>query len=90
MKKPETGPTLDNMLRESAAAKMQSGGLMKIDEVAALLDVGAATIHKMPLSSIRIGRALRFDPVDVGHLIAACKEPAVPRSNMWGMMGAQS
>lgn len=76
--------------RESAALKMQTGGLLTLAEVAALLDVGSSTVHKMPLSSIRLGRSLRFDPVDVGSLIAACKEPTIPRPNAWRAMEVQS
>ena len=63
--------------RQAAQQKMESGGLMKIDEVAALLDVNAATVHKLPLPSIRLGRLLRFDPADVSQLIAHSKEPVV-------------
>lgn len=61
--------------RESAALKMQTGGLLTLSEVAALLDITPAAVHKLPLPSIRLGRLLRFDPVDVGLLIASSKEP---------------
>ncbi|QRX83260.1 helix-turn-helix domain-containing protein [Glaciimonas sp. PAMC28666] len=63
--------------RQAAQQKMESGGLMRIGEVAALLDVNASTIHKLPLPSIRLGRLLRFDPKDVSQLIAHSKEPVV-------------
>ena len=60
---------------ESAAQKLSSGALLTIDEVAATLDLSHSTIHRLPLPSIRLGRALRFDPRDVQRLINECKEP---------------
>jgi hypothetical protein len=54
---------------------MQTGGMLTLSEVAALLDISTAAVHKLPLPSIRLGRVLRFDPVDVGRLIASSKEP---------------
>lgn len=63
--------------RQVAQQKIKSGGLMKIGEVAALLDVTASTVHKLPLPSIRLGRSLRFDPGDVIRLIDAGREPVI-------------
>ena len=62
---------------KTAAQKIATGVLMTIDEVAALLDVAPTTVHRLPLSSIRIGRSLRFDPKDVQLLIEDCKEVAL-------------
>lgn len=59
----------------SAASKFDTGALLTIDEVAAKLDVSHSTIHRLPLRHIRIGRSLRFDPVDLGHLIESSKVP---------------
>jgi predicted DNA-binding transcriptional regulator AlpA len=64
-------------IADSAAIKMATGSLMTLGEVAARLAVSPMTVHRMPLSSIRLGRSLRFDPTDVQKLIAHCKEPAV-------------
>lgn len=59
----------------TAETKIRSGALMKIDEVAAKLDVSQSTVHRLALPTIRIGRQLRFDPRDVLHLIQSSKEP---------------
>lgn len=64
-------------LTKSARAKIAAGGLMTLQEVAALLDVASSTVHGLPLPSIRIGRSLRFDPQDVCLLIEICREPAL-------------
>lgn len=77
-KKTEANQTTSSTLRESATTKMQSGGLLTLDEVATLFDVAPAVVHKLPLPSIRLGRALRFDPVDVSRVIATSKEQDVP------------
>lgn len=61
----------------SAAHKMATGTLLKLAEVGAFLDVAPATVHGLPLSSVRIGRSLRFDPQDVRAYIESCKEPAL-------------
>lgn len=60
-----------------AVQKLTSGALMRLDEVAALLDVAPITVHRLHLPSIRLGRQLRFDPKDVKHLIESSKEPAI-------------
>jgi hypothetical protein len=60
-----------------AAKKMATGVLMRIAEVGTMLDVAPATVHALPLKSIRIGRSLRFDPVDVRQFIESCKEPVL-------------
>lgn len=62
---------------EAASEKLSSGALMKIQEVAALLDLSTTTVHRLPLPSIRLGNSLRFDPEDVKRLIEQCKEPAL-------------
>jgi predicted DNA-binding transcriptional regulator AlpA len=49
--------------------------LLTLAEVANLLDLAPATVHRLPLPSIRLGRSLRFDPIDVEKLIEASKEP---------------
>jgi hypothetical protein len=67
----------DTTIADSAAAKMATGSLMTLGEVAAMLDVAPQTVHGLPLASIRLGRVLRFDPKDVRSLIARSKEPAV-------------
>lgn len=59
-----------------AVHKLATGALLRLGEVAALLDVTPTTVHRLPLPSIRLGRSLRFDPKDVQQLIEACKEPA--------------
>ncbi len=64
-------------LTTSARAKIAAGGLMTLQEVAALLDVAESTVHSLPLPSIRLGRSLRFDPQDVCRLIEICREPVV-------------
>lgn len=51
--------------------------LLTLDQVAAALSVAPATVHRLPLSSIRVGRSLRFDPKDVRKLIAQSKEPVI-------------
>lgn len=61
----------------SAARKMATGALMRIAEVGTVLDLAPATVHALPLQSVRIGRSLRFDPVDVRRFIESCKEPVV-------------
>jgi hypothetical protein len=60
-----------------AAQKLATGALMKLGEVAALLDVAPITVHRLSLPSIRIGHSLRFDPKDVSRLIEQCKEPVI-------------
>lgn len=67
-------------LTRSARRKIEAGGLMTIQEVAALLDVAPSTVHALPLPSIRLGRNLRFDPQTVCRLIGMCIEPVVPRA----------
>lgn len=62
-------------LTQAAREKIASGGLMKIEEVAALLDVATMTVHRLPIGGIRLGRLLRFDPQDVCRLIDGCREP---------------
>lgn len=57
-----------------AAIKMANGSLMTLEEVGARLAVAPATVHRLPLPSIRLGRSLRFDPRDVAALIAASRE----------------
>jgi hypothetical protein len=64
-------------LAASAAHKMTTGTLMRIAEVGTVLDLAPATVHALPLQSIRIGRSLRFDPVDVRRFIESCKEATV-------------
>jgi predicted transcriptional regulator len=64
-------------LRQAAMGKIQTGGLMTIEEVAALIDVTPATVHRLPLPSIRVGRSLRFDAHDVCQMILFYKEPVV-------------
>jgi hypothetical protein len=61
----------------SAAHKMATGVLMRLAEVGAILDLAPATVHALPLPSIRLGRSLRFDPLDVRRLIDSCKESTV-------------
>jgi hypothetical protein len=60
---------------KSARQKIETGALMTLKEVAAIFDLSPITVHRLPLPSIRIGRALRFDPKDVCFLIESCKEP---------------
>jgi hypothetical protein len=62
---------------QSAAQKMDTGALLTLSEVAALLDLSPATVHGLPLPSIRLGRGLRFDPKDVKHLIETSKEAPI-------------
>jgi hypothetical protein len=62
----------------SGAHKMATGILMRIAEVGAILDLAPATVHALPLPSIRIGRSLRFDPLDVRRLIESSKESITP------------
>lgn len=64
-----------NNVARAAAQKMETGSLMTLEEVAVRLSVSPMTVHRMQLSSIRLGRSLRFDPTDVRKLIANCKEP---------------
>lgn len=64
----------DTTIADSAAAKMATGSLMTLGEVAARLAVSPMTVHRMPLTSIRLGRSLRFDPRDVAQLIAESRE----------------
>jgi hypothetical protein len=61
-------------LAASAAIKMDNGSLMTIEEVGARLSISPTTVHRMPLPSIRLGRSLRFDPLDVSKLIDASRE----------------
>lgn len=65
----------------SAAEKVAAGTLLTLNEAAAFLGVAPGTVHALPLPSIRLGKLLRFDPVDVRRLIELCKEPtlATPR-----------
>lgn len=65
---------IDTTIANSAADKMTTGSLMTLGEVAARLAVSPMTVHRMPLTSIRLGRSLRFDPRDVAQLIAASRE----------------
>jgi hypothetical protein len=61
----------------SAAEKVTVGALLNLNETAAFLGVAPGTVHGLPLPSIRLGKLLRFDPVDVRRLIESCKEPAL-------------
>lgn len=65
-------------LIESARGKIAAGGLMTLSEVAALYGLSQSTVHALPLPSIRLGRSLRYDPLDVCRLINLCREPVVP------------
>lgn len=65
-------------LAAAAAIKMANGSLMTLEEVAARLAIAPATVHRMPLPSIRLGRSLRFDPRDVAALITASREAVSP------------
>jgi hypothetical protein len=69
---------IDTTIADSAAAKMTTGSLMTLGEVAARLAVSPMTVHRMPLTSIRLGRSLRFDPRDVEKLIAESREEVTP------------
>lgn len=73
-------------LAASAAIKMANGALMTIEEVGARLSISPMTVHRMPLPSIRLGRSLRFDPIDVAGLVAASREvsAAEPSSDAQG------
>jgi hypothetical protein len=62
-------------LASVASKKVTSGALLTLSEVAAMLAVAPQTVHALPIQSIRLGRSLRFDPVDVKRLIKKCKEP---------------
>ena len=53
----------------SAAEKVAVGALLNLNEAAAFLGVAPGTVHGLPLPSIRLGKLLRFDPVDVRRLI---------------------
>jgi predicted DNA-binding transcriptional regulator AlpA len=68
---------IDTTIADSAAAKMATGSLMTLGEVAARLAVSQMTVHRLPLTSIRLGRSLRFDPQDLIQFIQRSKEPAV-------------
>lgn len=69
-----------------AALKMATGSLMTLEEVAARLAVSPMTVHRMPLTSIRLGRSLRFDPRDVARLIDNSRElPALAKQS--GLLG---
>jgi predicted transcriptional regulator len=61
----------------SAARKVAVGSLLTLTETAAMLSVAPATVHALPLPSIRLGKSLRFDPADVRRLIEQCKEAVV-------------
>lgn len=65
---------IDTTIADSAAVKMATGSLMTLGEVAARLAVSPMTVHRLPLTSIRLGRSLRFAPHDVAQLIAASRE----------------
>lgn len=69
-------------LAASAAIKMANGALMTIEEVGARLSISPMTVHRMPLPSIRLGRSLRFDPIDVAELVAASREAST--ADAWG------
>lgn len=64
----------DTQLLASAAIKIANGALLTLDEVAARLAVAPATVHRLPLPSIRLGRNLRFDPRDIAALVASSRE----------------
>jgi predicted transcriptional regulator len=66
----------------SAAQKVATGALLTISETAAMLSVAPATVHALPLPSIRLGKSLRFDPADVRRLIEQCKEAVIPVSEV--------
>lgn len=70
--------TANTNLAQAAAEKIATGALMTIDEVAARFDVSSQTVHRMPLPSIRLGRSLRFDPIDVCRLVETSKEAFLP------------
>ena len=57
--------------------KFTARPLLTIDEVAAHLKLSPATVHRLPLASIRLGRTLRFDPVDLDRLIEDSKEQVI-------------
>jgi hypothetical protein len=65
---------IDTTVANSAASKMATGSLMTLGEVAARLAVSPMTVHRLPLTSIRLGRSLRFDPRDLELLIAGSRE----------------
>lgn len=58
-----------NGLAMVARQKLETGALLTLEEVAAMFDVVPATVHRLPLRSIRLGRQYRFDPKDVRMLI---------------------
>jgi predicted DNA-binding transcriptional regulator AlpA len=62
---------------EMARQKVATGALLRLREVAAILDVAPTTVHRLPLPSVRLGHSLRFDPADVRRLIESSKEPVV-------------
>lgn len=64
-------------LAQQAKGKMETGALLTLQEVAAMLDVAPQTVHALPLDSIRLGRSLRFAPADIARLLEASKEPAL-------------
>jgi predicted DNA-binding transcriptional regulator AlpA len=64
----------ENEVAKTAGEKLACGALLSLAEVAALLGVTPATIHRLPLQSIRLGRQYRFDPKDVTNLIDRSKE----------------
>lgn len=68
---------IDITIADSAVAKMATGSLMTLGEVAARLAVSPMTVHRLPLTSIRLGRSLRFAPHDVAQLIAASREETI-------------
>lgn len=67
----------DMKLAQSAKEKMAAGALLTLQEVAAWFDIAPQTVHTLQLDSIRLGRSLRFDPVDIRRLIDGAKEPAL-------------
>lgn len=71
----------------AAKAKMATGALMTLQEVAATLDVCPETVHALALPSIRVGRSLRFDPKDVRGLINRCKEPVIACFSLHSPLG---
>lgn len=66
--------SIDTKIADSAAVKIATGSLMTLGEVAARLAVSPMTVHRLPLTSIRLGRSLRFDPRDLARLIAQSRE----------------
>jgi len=72
---------------QAAADKMATGSLLTLDEVAARLSCAPATVHRLPLPSIRIGRLLRFDPKDVEAFLAKSREEVVAVAELGRLQG---